>query len=96
MTGDIIDGSSMIGILIIIYSLTDDSGVYYNFAPREAEQLRVIAIAMGLPDYQYEVSVFVIDESGLPFPKAAASPRAVQINGIMYWIRVFIMLIVVV
>ena len=79
--GDIINGSSMKGILIIIYSLTDDSSVYYNFAPREAEQLRVNAIAMGLPDDQYKVSVFVIDQNGLPFPRAAASSRVVQING---------------
>ena len=71
----------MIGTLIIVYSLTDNSSVYYNFVPREAEQLRVVAVVMGLPDDQYNVSIFVIDESGLPFPRAAASPRAVQIDG---------------
>ena len=71
----------MIGTLIIVYSLTDNSSVYYNFAPHIAEQLIVDTMVSGLPVDLYKVSVFIIDERGLPFPRAAARPRAIKIDG---------------
>ena len=66
---------------MIVYSVSDDSSVYYNFVPREGEQQGVDAVVMGLPSGQYEVSVYVMEESGLPFHRAAATPKSVWING---------------
>ena len=81
VTGNLIDGSATIGILIIIYSLTDDSTTHYDFVPHEAEGLGVYATCMlrGLPGGQYEISVYVMEESGLPFHRAAATLSLIHI-----------------
>ena len=81
MTGDLIDGSATTGILIITYTLTDDSTIHYNFVPYEAKQRGDYIVAMGLPGGQYEVSIYVMEESGFPFKRAAATPRSVWVNG---------------
>ena len=83
VTGYLVDESSTVGILIIVYSVTEDIHVYYNFVPHEPElvELRVYAVAMGLPDGQYEVAVYVMEESGLPFSRSAARSESVWING---------------
>ena len=81
VTGYLINGSSTIGILIIVYSISEDTHVYYNFVPHDTEQQGVYDVAMDLQDGQYEVSVYVMEESGLPFKRAAARPDSVWING---------------
>ena len=79
--GGTIDGSTMIGMLVIIYSVSEDSDVYYNFVPHDTKQQGVYAVVTELPGGQYEVSVYVMEESGLPFQRAAATPKSVLING---------------
>ena len=66
---------------MIVYSVSDDSSVYYNILPHEGEQQGVDAVVMGLPGGQYEISVYVMEKSGLPFHRAAATPKPVWING---------------
>ena len=39
------------------------------------------AVIAGLPDDRYNVSVFIVEESGLPFSRAASTPQSVQVNG---------------
>ena len=58
--------------------------MYYNFVPHEAEHLRVYDVGTGLPDGQYQVSIYVIEESGLPFNRTAATPKSVWINGYLH------------
>ena len=79
--GGTIDGSTMIGLLIIIYSVSEDSDVYYNYVPHDNKQQGVFAVVTELPGGQYEVSVYVMEESGLPFQRAAVTPKSVWING---------------
>ena len=74
MTGDFISGSSSVRILAIVYS--NNSNIHYQFLPRSETP---IAIASGLSNGQYEVSVFVIEESGLPFNRSAATPRNISL-----------------
>ena len=81
VTGSLINGSSMTGILIIVYSVMDDSSVHYNLFLHGAKQSDVEAVVKGLPGGQYEVSIFVMRESGLPLNRTAARPKAVWING---------------
>ena len=65
VNGDIIEGSSPVEILIIVYSLTDDSKSYYI-----SYQLTLFGTNFtieGLPTDSYGISVFVIETSGLPY-----------------------------
>ena len=84
VTGDVINGSSSIGILIIVYSLTDDSNTHYHFIKHtDVQQPRMYPVVMWLsiPGDEYKVAVFVMEEDGAPFHRAAATPRTVQIDG---------------
>ena len=76
MTGDFIDGSSAIGILIIVYSSDIDSNVYYQFIPRSDLPMSDMS---GLSGGRYKVSIFVMGDSGLPFNESATVPRNVTI-----------------
>ena len=82
VTGNILNGSPSIGGLLIVYSLTDDSNIHYNFAPSisDHDQRRVNSTIEELPNDEYKVSVFVLEENGLPFHRVAASPKFVLIN----------------
>ena len=79
VTGDIIDQLSSIEILIITYSLTDDSNSYYNFFPY---RIGATFTVEALPADRYGVSVFVTETSGLPCNRAAASPKRINVEGI--------------
>ena len=70
MTGDFIDGSTATGLLIIIYSLTNDSDVHYIAGGHNS----------GLADSEYSISVFVVEENGLPFERVATSPKLVAVE----------------
>ena len=80
VTGDFTNGSTATGILTIVYSITNNSDVYYDFARYSSNQQRVI-IGCRLPGDQYELFLYTMDENGLPFSRAAAGPRYIWING---------------
>ena len=50
VVGDFISGSEAIGILIITYSLNNESNIHYTFSP-----CNVDTCLKGLPDDQYNV-----------------------------------------
>ena len=75
VTGDFIDGSTATGLLILIYSLTDDSDTYYIYKNYEQN---VVASVTGLTGSHYGVSVFVVEKNGLPFSRVAAIPSLVE------------------
>ena len=77
MTGDFIEGSIATGVLIIIYSQSNDSDIHYKSSEREGQSAE--ANIVGLTRNQYGVSVFVL-EYGLPFSRASTSPYLVHIN----------------
>lgn len=84
VTGDIIPGSPSIGIFVIVYSesLENNSNIHYNMIEHtKVQQLRMYPVMTGLPVDEYKVVVFVVEEDGKPFPRAAATPRTVRING---------------
>lgn len=82
VTGDVIDTLSSIGILIIVYSLTDDCNTYYNYFPYPLSLLGASFTVEGLPTNRYGVSIFVTEENGLPYFRAAATPRKISVEGI--------------
>ena len=77
VTGDFIEGSTATGVLIIIYSQSNDSDIHYKSSECEGQNADVIIV--GLTGNQYSVSVFVL-EYGLPFSRASTSPYLVHIN----------------
>ena len=65
MTGDFIDGSTATDLLIIIYSLTNDYDVHYvseGSALQKSVDINVTALLGG----NYSMSLFVVEENGLP------------------------------
>ena len=86
MTGELINGSTATGALIIIYSLTNDS-VDVHYVIITADPGRTVAIdasvtvSVGLNGGEYRVSVFALENGGLPFTRVAALPETVQVAG---------------
>ena len=80
VTGDIIVGSSSRGILIVIYTLNPDYDINYSYVPHSTTHPGVYSVRVELPDDQYQVAVFVVDENGEPFPRAVSKPKSVYIN----------------
>ena len=76
MAGDFISGSEAIGILIITYSLNNESNIHYTFSSHNAD-----ASLKGLLDDQYNIFVFVVEENGLPFNRSVTRPRNVFVMG---------------
>ena len=78
VTGDFIDGSTATGVLLILYSLTNDSDIHYVIG--NCEQSRSINVNVtGLTSTQYGVSTFVLD-NGKVFPRVVALPEHVTVH----------------
>ena len=82
LTWEFIDGSEAVGVLIIAYSMNNDSDISYNVIARLSngtqEQTTTIS---GLKGRDYNISIFVqhANGRGLPFPRAVAEPTTVTI-----------------
>jgi hypothetical protein len=77
VTGDFIPGSSAIGILIVAYLADNESKIMnYHFIHRF--NVRTTTSISSLPSGQYMMSVFVVEENGLPFNRSATTPRNVS------------------
>ena len=77
MTGDFIQASVATGVLIIVYSQSNDSDVHYNSSECDSQNIEITID--GLTGGQYGVSVFAL-ENGLPFSRAAMLPQMLYIN----------------
>ena len=76
MTGDFIDGSTATGLLIIIIG---GSEIHYQFMTREGSKLNVEGAMLGLAGGLYSISIFVVEENGLPFERVATRPRTTSL-----------------
>ena len=81
---EFIDGSEAVGVLIIAYSMNNDSDISYNVITRLSnhtqEQTTTIS---GLKGNDYNISMFVqhANGRGLPFPRAVTEPTTAMILG---------------
>ena len=66
------------GMLVIVYN--NESDIHYSEALLSQNTEETNVSVSGLSGNAYTVSVFEIDERGLPFNKAAASPRRIPIT----------------
>ena len=77
MTGDFIQGSTATGVLVIVYSQSDDSDIHYHSSEYDGQNAEIVVDRLtGGP---YGVSVFVL-EKGLPFSRVAALPQMLYTN----------------
>ena len=81
VTGNFIDGLTVTEVLLIIYSLTNDYDVHYITGGSTSQQPRnVHVIVPGLAGGEFGISVFVVEENGLPFERVATSPKLVAVE----------------
>ena len=77
LTGDFIDESTAAGLLIIIYSLTNEEDIVYHAVFGRGVSIdSILATNFG---GQINMSVFVIKETGQPLAMAATIPKTVQV-----------------
>ena len=76
----LIQGSTATGVLVIVYSQSDDSNniIHYHSSKQLLFAENQITVN-GLTGGQYGVSVFAF-ENRLPFSRAAALPQLLQLN----------------
>ena len=80
VTGDFLSGSSATSVLIIIYSTDNRSDVYYTISSLSTEGETLVTNISGLASGLYNISVFVLEENGLPFNRSASTPRNVLVE----------------
>ena len=80
VTGDFINGSSTSSILVIIYSTDNRNDVYYTISSPSTEGETLVTNISSVPSGPYNVSVFVLEENGLPFNRSASTPRSVLVG----------------
>lgn len=78
ISGNFISDSIAKAILAIVYS-DSCSGVHYIFSSLSIEEEKLTAAVSGLPSGMYNVSVFVVEDNGLPFNRSAITPRNITI-----------------
>ena len=76
--GDFVTGTSATGVLVIIYS---NELTRYHLAPRGGYS-RLDTTVPSLPNGVYKVSVFTVDENGIPFERVVKRPIAVNVTTI--------------
>lgn len=79
VTGTFIDGSTANGILIIIYSLTDDSDVHYISGQVYSQMIQTNV--SGLTHSQYNLSIFAIEKNGYPLTRVEGVPIKSNVTG---------------
>ena len=74
--GDFVTGTSATGALVMIYS---DELTRYHLAPHR-DNRRLDTTVQNLPAGRYKVSVFTIEETGLPFGRIVTRPIAINVS----------------
>ena len=83
--GHFIGGSTATGLLILVYTLTNDSDlVHYNIItfdkdPEQEVNTDIKFNVTGLIGTHYGISIFAT-ENGLPFPRVVTSPKYLNVD----------------
>ena len=75
VAGDFINGTASTALLEIIVSDTNNTD--YFLITRQTSALQISGSILDLASGKYEISTFVVEENGLPFPRAATKPDTV-------------------
>ena len=76
MTGYFIEGSTATGVLIAILTTAD---INFNSITREQDQLHLEGTISNVGGGDHNVSMFVMEEDGLPFSRTATIPQVVSV-----------------
>ena len=77
VTGTLSNYPTATGVLVIVSS---DSEVIYHKATHEGSDEIIEAVISGLAGGEYSVSVFVLEDNGLPFERVATLPQLVAVE----------------
>ena len=76
VTGDFVQGSTATGVLIIVYTLINDSDIHYiSDNTNHSVDVRV----SGLSGTEYNISTYTLEDD-LPFSRAVGLPKNVSLN----------------
>ena len=78
---DLIQRATAVGVLTIVYSLEfGKMDIYYFQALTSGNEKHNLSASMhGLPSGHYGVSVFSLEQGGLPFERSASSPKEIYV-----------------
>ena len=76
--GNFIPDSPAVGILVAV---SNTSEISFHFLRREGNMLYNKGVLSNIRGDQHIVSVFVVDQTGLPFSRTATIPQSVVVNG---------------
>ena len=81
ISGDFVEQSTAIGILAVVYALTESDPVdYYLLVPRLLEQQWASSVFECIQSGTYNVSLFSVEEGDLPFNRAATKVRTLSVD----------------
>ena len=78
ISGNFIPDSSAVGVLVAV---SNTSEISFHLLRREGNMLHNKGVLSNVRGGQHIVSVFVVDQTGLPFSRTATIPQSVDING---------------
>jgi hypothetical protein len=73
VTGNLIEGSTIVGIVVAIQRSNDIRVLFFLFAGYNAN-------IVGLHGGQYWISVFIVEENGLPYGKIATKQQLISVS----------------
>ena len=76
VTGEIVDDSTVTGVLLIIYDINNEFDIHYYVITEQPQQNSISMNVTVLTGTEYGVSVFAL-ENGLPFSRVVTSPKNV-------------------
>ena len=81
ISGNFVERSTATGILAIVYALTESGTLdYYLFIPRSFGQQKASAVFECIQRGAYNVSLFSVEENGLPFNRTATRIRTLFVD----------------
>ena len=78
MTGDFINGSTATGVLAVFVDFSI-SEIFYHLIKRGDNEQHFNDTIQGVVGGEHSISLFVVEESGLPFSRTASMPRVVTV-----------------
>ena len=78
VTGNIISGTSAKGVIIVVYSLINESDILYITTKVHRQGVSAKIAGLKVNNGSYGVAVFTLERNGIPFLRAAALPEVVK------------------
>ena len=76
MTGEFIERSTATGVLIAVLTTSE---IHFHLLSRDSWELELDGTITNLEGGQHIVSIFVLEESRLPFSRVATVPQSVSV-----------------